>query len=140
MDAYRGEAEWKSGDYTYTLYLNDSGKGFFNFSGWTSSPREPEPLQARVRNDSAVTFDHVLIRFSDGTTLEQDRLAPGATTAAVSTGGAYAHTYAEVTVAGKRYRYQPIDNVGESPLAAARYVWALTLSGEELTMQVEADR
>ena len=140
MDAYRGEAEWIPGSYTYTLLDAGVGKGFFSFSGWSAAPRQPEPLQARVRNDSPVVFDHVLIWFEDGTKLEQDGLRPGATTSALSVASAYANTYAEVTVAGKRYRFAPIDNLGESRLAAGRYVWALTLSGDQLTMQVEADR
>lgn len=140
MDAYRGEADWKAGDYTYTVFADGAGRDFFSFSGWSSPPRQPEPLQARVRNDSSLTFDHVLVRFADGAELEQDGLAPGATTAAVSTGWAYAYTYADVTVDGRHYRWAPIDNVGESPLATGRYVWALDLAGDELRMQVEADR
>jgi hypothetical protein len=99
----------------------------------------PDAVEIRVVNRSARDFDGVLVLFS----VEPEDYGPlpaGGASAYRPVTGAYRYAYVEVRVDTARLVLQPIDFVGETPLDAGRYTYALSLASDrELTLKLERD-
>lgn len=148
LDAYRGEAEWKPGDYTYTLLINAGGRALFGFSGWgaaTANPGDTEGVvRVRIRNDSNVDFTAVEVHFPDGTRVGYGPLSARTDSAYADAGKqVYSYAWVRATAAagpvgdGRTLVYQPVDYVGEAELAPGDYTYVLDLDDHgELTLEL----
>jgi len=98
------------------------------------------PVEVRVVNASAVSFDRVVIGFPRQKE-DYGTLAARAQSDYRAVAEAYGYAYVEVHRAGERLVLQPIDYVGERLLASGRYTYVLDLdaSGQGLTLTLERD-
>ena len=96
--------------------------------------------EVRVANRSTLDFDRVLVTFSDRE-VDYGSVTAGAASDYRAARGAYGYARVEVHVDTARLVLQPIDFVGETPLGAGRYTYALTLgaSGRDLGLTLERD-
>jgi hypothetical protein len=85
-----------------------------------------DPVRVRVANASDRTFASVRVLFPDEI-VDYGSLAPGQESAYRTVGTAYSYAGFEVEVGGDTLRMQPIDYVGETPLAAGAYTYVLDL-------------
>ncbi|MFZ1412326.1 MAG: hypothetical protein WAS07_12770 [Micropruina sp.] len=105
----------------------------------TTYPAEGS-VQVRLRNDSTVAFDKVVVNFSGGPARNYGALAPGASSGYLQPPDlAYQYAFVGVTIGDQTFRLQPIDFVGESELAPGRYTYALSVSGDDLRLEFEVD-
>lgn len=105
------------------------------------SPFGPQgDVAIRIANNSSFAFERVDVVFPE------DRVSYGAVAAHRTSGyhsveTAYRYAYIEVEIDGEELRIQPIDYVGESPLEAGRYTYALNVTIEgHLTIDLIEDR
>lgn len=135
MDAYRGEAEWKPSDYTYTLLITPEGRGSFSFSGWGAPSASPGStqgaVQIRIRNASDVDFASVEVDFPDGGRVDYGPLSAGSASA-YADAGKTVYPYARVMVGfdGRSAVLQPTDYVGEQKLAPGEHTYVLAFDDE----------
>jgi hypothetical protein len=85
------------------------------------------PVEVRIFNASAVSFDRVVIGFPRQKE-DYGALAAQAQSGYRSVGEAYSYAYVEVHRAGERFVLQPIDYVGETRLTSGRYTYVLDLN------------
>ena len=88
-----------------------------------------DDVEVRVSNLSAVTFDSVTVTFPSETH-RYGRVDAGASSGYAQVAQAYRYARIEVWAAGASYVLQPIDYVGERPLAPGRHSYGLTLEGD----------
>ena len=86
-----------------------------------------EPTSVRVANGGQVDFESVTVEFPQQ--IESYGPVPaGAASEYRPVGLAYRHAYVEVRFAGGQAVLQPIDYVGEIPLAGGRFTYRLTIA------------
>ncbi|HSJ09004.1 MAG TPA: hypothetical protein VK928_03800 [Longimicrobiales bacterium] len=88
-----------------------------------------DDVEVRVSNLSAVAFDSVTVTFPSETH-RYGRVDAGASSGYAQVSQAYRYARIEVWAAGASYVLQPIDYVGEQPLAPGRHTYGLTLNGD----------
>lgn len=100
-----------------------------------------EAVQVRVRNASGQDLTQIRVGFPDGTRSGFGQLAPGAASDYVdTTGPVYGYAYVEAWVDGRKLVVQPIDYVGETPLAPGRYTYVLDVDPSgDLTLALAKD-
>jgi hypothetical protein len=105
-------------------------------------PLEPEdrgPVEIRIANESQFGFDRVEVGFPTGS-VSYGALAPGESSEYRSVSRAYRYAYIEIEVDGEEFVRQPIDYVGETPLAAGKYTYRLDLAATgEFTLTFRQD-
>ena len=105
--------------------------------GGCESSSEPDgALRVRVRNVGTVPLTALAVVFPEGERLEAAALAPGASTAYTAVQLAYRYAYVEAVVDGRRVVLQPIDYVGEQPMAGPCV--AYDLRGTAQTIEIAA--
>lgn len=108
--------------------------------GCSSVTSPNEPVEIRVVNASAVSFDRVVVGFPRQKE-DYGTLAAHAQSGYRAVDEAYGYAYVEVHRAGERLVLQPIDYVGATRLASGRYTYVLDLdaSGQSLTLTLKRD-
>jgi hypothetical protein len=96
-----------------------------------------EGINIRVRNDSAADFDRVVIVFPKQQEVDYGRLARGDVSQFRATAQAYRYAGVRVTIGQRELALNPIDYVGEQPLAPGRYTYVLGVEGDRLTLSLE---
>ncbi len=100
----------------------------------TVDPRETSgPVDINIQNDSDVDFDSVRVTFPSQKE-DYGAVPQGGQSDYRTVALAYGYAYVEVFVGEARYVVQPTDYTGETPLAEGRYTYALSLSGQELSL------
>lgn len=94
-------------------------------------------VQIRIRNASDVDFTDVYAIFPRGEKVHYGPIPAGSASDYEAVEQAYSYSYLEVVAGGKRYKYQPIDFVGESELPIGRYSYALDLVGSSIGLTLE---
>lgn len=107
--------------------------------GACASTSEPDgALRVRVRNVGPVSMSALAVVFPRGERLESAALAPGATTPYTAVALAYRYAYVEAVVDGRRIVLQPIDYVGEQPMAGPCVTYELRAFAAERTLEIAA--
>jgi len=98
-------------------------------------------VEIRVVNEGSVAFDQLTIALP-GYNETFGALPAGAATPYTSVETAYRYAFFEVRAAGVNLRLQPVDYVGEEPLKAGRYTYALKVeeAGSHLLFRLLTDR
>ena len=97
-----------------------------SFSAGACGLVEPQgAVEVRVSNGSAFVLDYGILHLPGDTLLFQG-LQPGQATPYKEVGKAYRIAGAQVITAQDTARLQPIDFVGEEPLAPGRYTYVLS--------------
>ena len=98
------------------------------------------PVEIRVANASAVSFDRVVVGFPRQK-VDYGALAALSQSSYRTVEEAYPYAYVEVHRAGEKLVLQPIDYVGETLLKSGRYTYVLDLdaSGRELTLTLRRE-
>jgi hypothetical protein len=89
----------------------------------------------RVQNATSVHFTEVHIQFL-GSPETYRTVQAGAFSDYRPFDTAYRYGLVEVTTVDTTYRLQPIDYVGETPLGAGRYTFRLSLSNEQMGLEL----
>jgi len=97
-------------------------------------------IQVRVRNDSAVRLENVVVTFPGGNRDWFGNLAPGAGSDYVDVAKAYRYARVQAVGSGRPLTLLPADYVGEKPLAPGLYTYALGVKAGELTLKLVTDR
>lgn len=99
----------------------------------------PDEVEIRVANRSSRDFDRVLVNFYDDP-VDYGTVPAGGVSAYRRAMEAYRYAYVEVRLDATRLVLQPIDYVGETPLAKGRYTYALSLTADrKLIAELERD-
>ena len=110
--------------------------------GCTSPFEATDHVETRFRNATPSTLTNISLAWPGGS-MQVAALAPGASSAFERHDGAYSYGALAVTMNGTVRRLQPIDYVGESPLAAGRYTYVLSTSThfpDGIELQLETER
>jgi hypothetical protein len=94
-------------------------------------------VEIRIRNESDVDFDRVLVQFPGQREVDYGALRKGAVTAFKATSRAYRYAGLSVRAGSQGLSLQPIDYLGEQELSAGRYPYALGVENGRLTVQLE---
>lgn len=86
-------------------------------AGCESPPGPGERVQVRVRNAGTVPMTALAVVLPEGERIAAAVLVPGGATPYTPVRVAYRYAYVEAVVEGRRIVLQPIDYVGERPLA-----------------------
>ena len=98
-------------------------------------------VEIRVANRSDRDFDQVDVTFQSKK-VSYGPVAKGATSEyRTAQEEAYRYALIVVTAGGETFRFQPIDFVGETPLAPGRYTYALNIdpNDRQLTIDLKED-
>ena len=93
-------------------------------------------VEIRVANRSDRDFDSVDVTFTTDK-VSYGPVAKGATSEYRSTPKAYRYALVVVTAGGETFRFQPIDFVGETPLAPGRYTYALNVEPSDRQVTID---
>jgi hypothetical protein len=93
-------------------------------------------VEIRVANRSDRDFDQVDVTFTSDK-VSYGSVAKGATSEYRSTPKAYRYALVVVTAGGETFRFQPIDFVGETPLAPGRYSYALNIDPNDRQLTID---
>jgi hypothetical protein len=93
-------------------------------------------IEIRVANRSDRNFDQVDVTFTSDK-VSYGSVAKGATSEYRSTPKAYRYALVVVTAGGESFRFQPIDFVGETPLAPGRYTYALNIDPNDRQVTID---
>ena len=106
-----------------------------------SSPFESfGDIRIRVANNSSFAFDRVEVVFPEDA-IDYGSIRAGDVSQYANVSAAYRYAYIEVEIDGEELKIQPIDYVGETPLEAGRYTYALNVTIEGyLTLELREDR
>lgn len=98
---------------------------------------ETQPL-VRIANQSSIDFDSVVVNFPEQVE-GYGPVSKGTVSEYRSVSRAF--RYAPITIfAGEnRYQFQPMDYVGETPLAPGRHTYELGISGGHLALTLHVD-
>jgi hypothetical protein len=103
----------------------------------TAKDSAADGVELRVANRSDRDFDTVDVTFMGGTS-SYGAVARGATSEYKPVSGdAYRYGLVVVTSGGETFRFQPIDYVGETPLAPGRYTFALNIEPTDRQVTIE---
>ena len=97
-------------------------------------------VNVRIANDSSFPFERVDVVFPDDE-VSYGAIPPHGLSDYHDVSTAYRYAYIEVQIAGEELVIQPIDYVGERPLSAGKYTYALGVGseGQFLTLQLRKD-
>lgn len=107
-------------------------------SGCATAVLPAEPM-IRLHNASPHILDSVSVSFM-GSIVAYGRLGPGERSQYRAARGAYRYAYIEARVNGERFRLQPIDYVGETPLEPGNYTYRLSLDTAQHSIGLELER
>ena len=96
-------------------------------------------VQIRLSNASGLDFEDVEVNFYDNR-VSYGTIAAGTASGYQRTERAYSYAFVQLTAAGKQYRLQPIDFVGETELAPGRYTYILDLDGTRISLRLVAEK
>jgi hypothetical protein len=113
-----------SGTPGYAGTTSYSGTGFSANSN--PDPEPVGPVYLRLRNDSRVSFDTIIVAVEKR--IDFGALAAGAVSEYARADGIYSYAYVDGASGVDHYLIQPIDYVGENPLSAGYYTYALSVS------------
>lgn len=103
----------------------------------TAKDSAADGVELRIANRSDRAFDKVDVTFM-GDLLSYGPVAQGATSEYKPvTGDAYRYGLVVVTAGSETFRFQPIDYVGETPLAPGRYTFALNIEPADRMVTIE---
>lgn len=109
-------------------------------AGGCTSVKEPAPgggVEVRVANRSDRDFDQVDVTFGSQK-VSYGPVAQGATSEyKEAREEAYRYALVVVKAGGEEFRFQPIDFVGETPLAPGRYTYALNIDPNDRQVTIE---
>ena len=97
-----------------------------------------EAVWIRIGNRSDVEFERVVVKFPSQAE-DYGRIPAGNQSGYRQLAKAYRYAHVEATVKGTTIAVRPIDYVGEQPLAAGKYTYALSYdpnAGEGAQLQV----
>jgi hypothetical protein len=106
----------------------------------------PDAVRIRVSNDGTATLHDVVVKFpggegSSGQDASYGDIAPGETSEYRRIARAYGYAYVAAVADGEKRVLQPIDYVGEEPLATGDYTYVLRAtpgaSGEDGGIDLE---
>ena len=98
----------------------------------------PAAVEVRVVNATGADFDDVAVGFDDPP-VSYGPVADGAASAYRAFGVAYSYGYVRAETEAGELVLQPIDFVGEAPLAPGRYTFRLGAEEGRLTLGLVAD-
>ena len=104
-----------------------------------TSVKEPAAggVEIRVANRSDRNFDQVDVTFGSKK-VSYGPVAQGATSEyKEAKEEAYRYALVVVTAGGEEFRFQPIDFVGETPLAPGRYTYALNIDPNDRQVTID---
>lgn len=94
-------------------------------------------VEVRVANRSDRDFERVDVTFQSNK-VEYGALARGATSEYRQVNeAAYRYALVEITAGGQTFRLQPIDFVGETPLAPGRYTYGLNIDPSDNMVTID---
>jgi len=94
-------------------------------------------VEIRVANRSDRDFDQVDVTFNSQK-VSYGPVAKGATSEyRTAQEEAYRYALVVVTAGGETFRFQPIDFVGETPLAPGRYTYALNIDPNDRQLTID---
>lgn len=97
----------------------------------------PSGVEIRVANRSDRDFDQVDVTFGS-TKVSYGPVAQGAASEyREAKEEAYRYALVVVTAGGETFRFQPIDFVGETPLTAGRYTYALNIDPNDRQLTID---
>ena len=103
------------------------------------SPPPSTTVQVRVRNDSDVDFEKVMVTFGKGR-VDYGPIAAGRVSDYRRAGVAYNYAAIRATVGGNVLAGDIFDYTGETPLPPGRYTYVLTAGSGSLDLRFEADQ
>jgi len=95
-------------------------------------------VQLRIHNQSSHVFEEIYVG-SSGDSQTYGPLMPGLVSEYKSFDLLYRYAYIRITTNSKEYILQPIDFVGETPLPAGRYTYALGIDDADYTYSVSLE-
>lgn len=98
-------------------------------------PGGGDRVEVRLRNESAIDFDRVVVQFPSQTE-DYGAVASGEASDYRAVEMAYGYAYVEAHGRGGKYVLQPFDYVGEKLLRRGRYSYVLDLVNDELTLEL----
>lgn len=131
-----------------TLRLLDASAATLATFRWTAPDPQASPTatasptvaRIRIANAGTVDFDQVIVHFPNGDALSYGPVLAGSKGFyAYSDGPLYRYAAVEVVVNGTRYRYQPDDFLGETPLPPGTYTYELSLVGDNVHLEFRKD-
>lgn len=106
----------------------------------TSSGEDPAAaVEVRIRNASDLDFDSVELGAGEDA-LTFGTVRSGAQTGFQKTASIYRNPYVKIVIAGKPHVYQPVDQVGETPLTSGRHSLVIDLVGGDIRVYVTEAR
>ncbi len=96
-------------------------------------------VQVRIRNAGEVALADVTVTFPDNQTIGFGDLPVGAASRYAPVALAYRYALIVATANGTGHRWQPIDFMGESPLAPGYYSYAISVDGDQIDLVFETD-
>lgn len=96
-------------------------------------------VQLRIGNGGEVDLSEIQVTFPDNQVVDFGTLAPGGTSGYHPVGLAYRYALILATAGGTQHRWQPIDFVGETPLAPGRYTYRISVDGDQIDLQFVED-
>jgi len=96
-------------------------------------------IEIRVRNESALDFERVQVRFPETGEIDYGAVPRGGSSSFRDTALAYRYAPVVVKTRARQFVFQPIDYVGERTLDAGRYTYALGVEGGVLTIKLERE-
>ncbi len=97
-----------------------------------------QSINIRVYNASNIDFAQVTIRFPDHVET-YGPLMQGTHSEYRPTPMAYRYAHIEISAGDANYTLQPIDYVGETPLAPGRYTYRLSVMQGRLALELSVD-
>lgn len=94
-------------------------------------------VEIRIKNASDVDFDRVRVIFPARDEVDYGRVAKGALSDFHPARRAYRYAEIHATSGDREFSLQPIDYVGEQPLAPGRYTYVLRVEAGRLTVDLE---
>ncbi len=89
---------------------------------------DPAKTNIRVKNNSKHHYCNVTVTGADGTIANYGSVKKGETTCYNIFEEAYRYAYITLYIDGEEYTLQPIDYVGEVPLAAGKFTYSLDVN------------
>jgi hypothetical protein len=96
-------------------------------------------VQVRIRNAGQVGLTGVTVTFPDNQRIGFGDLPAGAASRYAAVALAYRYALVVATADGTEHRWQPIDFMGETPLAPGHYSYAISVDGDQIELLFEAD-